>query len=269
MYFYSEKEGIGKTGFFNWLIDEVISDNYCVMCDMNKVLSKFNSTLDKNLLCVFNETKEFGEEYTENDKLKSIISDYKLIIENKGLDCRKITNNSKQIILSNNINSVKIKKNDRRYCVLELNNTYACNKTYFNQFYKIDLNQTSACAFYNYLMNIDIDGWDHEKMPITNIKIEIMRSNRNYVEKFLFDLYNNEYEHDLLELNNDKTISSSTLYMIFIDWHKKNGLPKPLSSHSFVNRLYEIIPRQKVNYNNKRVNRVIINKKIIENALNK
>ena len=40
---------------------------------------------------------------------------------------------------------------------INLNNDYTCNKEYFNKFYKIDLNQTSACVFYNYLMNINLN----------------------------------------------------------------------------------------------------------------
>ena len=157
LYMYSEKEGAGKTGFFNWFIDKIVGDQYCIMCDMNKILGKFNSALDRNLLCVFNETKDFGEGYTEDNKLKSIISDTKHVIENKGMDCRKVTNNSKIVITTNNINLVRIKKNDRRYCVLNLNNDYACNKEYFNKFYKTDLNQISTCAFYIYLINVNLN----------------------------------------------------------------------------------------------------------------
>ena len=59
------------------------------MCDINKILSKFNLTLNKNLLCLVNKTKKFDEKYTKNDKFKLIILNTKYIIKNKTIDCEK------------------------------------------------------------------------------------------------------------------------------------------------------------------------------------
>ena len=116
-------------------------------------------------------------------------------------------------------------------------------------------------------MNVNLDNWDHEKIPTTNIKKEIIESNGNYTEKFLSDLYNEEYEHDLLQLDSDKPISGAMLYIIFMDWHKTNRLPKQMSSQGFTTQLYKIIPRQKIIYNGKKLNGINISKKIIENTL--
>ena len=59
------------------------------MCYINKILNKFNLTLNKNLLYMVNKTKKFNEKYTKNDKLKSVIQDTKHVIKNKSINCEK------------------------------------------------------------------------------------------------------------------------------------------------------------------------------------
>ena len=81
---------------------------------------------------------------------------------------------------------------------ISLNNDYTYNKEYFNKFYKIDLNQTSACVFYNYLININLNNWNHKKIFMINIKKKIIKFNKNYTKKILLNIYNKEYKHDLL-----------------------------------------------------------------------
>jgi hypothetical protein len=156
--FISEKQGVGKTGFLQWIVNNIVDEQYCVICDMDKVLTRFNSILNKNLLYIFNKVKNYHIGFIEIEKFKSLITNTYHVIENKCIDCRKVHNYSKFIITTNNYYPIVVHENDRRFCFIECSNGQTCNRTYFEQLYGKDLNQNSVKSFYNYLMNVDFDG---------------------------------------------------------------------------------------------------------------
>ncbi len=69
---FKSVQGTGKNVFWNWFATEIIGI-YGVVCeDMDKLIGRFNATIDSKLLTIGDEIGNFGGAYKSNDRLKSL-----------------------------------------------------------------------------------------------------------------------------------------------------------------------------------------------------
>ena len=87
------------------------------------------------LLIVLNEVKG-KDTYAHTDLFKARITDDKREVELKGKDMIQINNYSSYILNTNNLNSVNAGDKDRRFCVLDCNNSEINDKMCFKQYEK-------------------------------------------------------------------------------------------------------------------------------------
>ena len=185
---------------------------------IEQVLGRFNSSLENSLLLVCNEVKNYSIAHSEADKFKSLITDKSQNIEQKGKEVYKITDYSNWVICSNNIFTIKVESDDRRFFCLELNDCYRGDHKYF-----VDLsdamNDSTAVIFYKYLMNIDLTDWIPVNIPMTDLKADMQEASKPLDQRFIDDVKNGEYE---VELHNRK-IFLDIFYYQFIKWCELNG----------------------------------------------
>ena len=171
--------------------------------DIDDIAGKFNAAIENKKLIVCNELQSADQSRNLNsDKLKSIITDKSLRVNEKFEPKRQTDNVANFIFVSNHLNPLKMESKDRRYCVMKVSEKYCQNTEYFGnlcsgftkEFYK---------HLFTYYMQRDISNYNHREIPMTDAKEFIMNANKDmykiFVEEF-HQMIDNISGPDLYEL---------------------------------------------------------------------
>ena len=180
---------------------------------------KFNSEISGKLLVMFEELETMGksEWMSVSCKLKRQITSKTLQIEKKGQDIREEKNLNNYILLSNND---AIQDDDgRRYFILDINTKYIKDEDYFNELHSY-FNDETGQAFYSYLLEIDLTGYNAQKYPMTKSKLDSFSKRLDNIYKFIKQEY-------ILKNNGLNKVSLKDLYQQYEVWcHYQNIKPK-------------------------------------------
>lgn len=152
-------QGVGKDLFFNWFGCLLGNDYYLNIVNLGDIFGDHNEPIDRKVLIVMNEA-EGSETYKIIEKIKFNITAKELTINPKGFKQYKINNTGTYIILTNNDNPIKIDCQDRRFCLIECNNSKANNRQYMNDLINEMNSKEYDVLFYKYLIDLDSDNFD-------------------------------------------------------------------------------------------------------------
>lgn len=111
-------QGTGKNLMFDHVIKKIFGSNNSVTLDSNKLLSTFDEHLDKCLWLCYNESEMTAQQRSKvNGKLKQLITDDTIHIEEKFKSKRQVRLWNRTIIYSNDEVPVKLEVDDRRFIV--------------------------------------------------------------------------------------------------------------------------------------------------------
>lgn len=217
-------QGTGKNLICNFICNIINPAYTIILTNFDKLTGKFNNVLENKLLTICNEISSFGGDFKQNDKLKSIITDTKQIIEPKGQDAYSINNYSRFIFLTNNDWPVKIEKDDRRYFCMKVSDSMKGNQEYYKKVAEAYENKEVQKAFFNYFTNYDLKGVNIRNPPMSKLKAEMKWRNRdNLPIKHL-----TEYIND-----NEDFYETNTLYQEFKDWCITEGEKPNITLRSY------------------------------------
>ena len=191
-------EGTGK-GFLldNLIIPYIYGDTIATTTHgLTQITQRFNSILMNKLFICCNEVSTQGQFHSSFEKLKAIITDPTISIEKKGIDIfNSYPNHCNFVFTTNNLDSVKLGKSDRRYVCLETSDRYKGNYEYFANLMSY-CDQTTANHFYTYISGL-AKTRNVKRIPNTRLKTEMQMNAFSSVDKF--------YD-DMLEAINDRDI---------------------------------------------------------------
>lgn len=192
-------EGCGKDSFFDYFGKTILNAKYYLNEDnIELIFGRFNQCIENKLIVVINETSG-GDTFNKINRIKNAITRTVNIIERKGIEAYENRNNIFFFFLTNNEVAMKIDMNDRRFVCIDCDSSIAQNKLYFDELYKDFDNDDIAIAFYEYLMNRDIEEFDFIKdRPDTNFYKTLREHNIHPFLKFI----ENEYEDNFNESSN-------------------------------------------------------------------
>jgi hypothetical protein len=182
-------EGAGK----GILLDEFIRpliygfQNSVILQGLSKIVQRFNSVLMDKLLVCSNEVNSNEGFHDTFDTLKALITDKTFCPEKKGLDVftdYPIPCNF--IFTTNNHDSVKLGKTDRRYLCLETSSRHKNNFDYFDQLDK-SFTQEVADHFYTYIKRLPKKR-NLRNIPMTPLKEEMLSHSRTSFDLFWKDV---------------------------------------------------------------------------------
>ena len=131
--------------------------------------------------------------YTNSETFKARITDPKRDFEPKGLKSFNGVNYVNYMGATNNINSVNVGDNDRRFCVMTCNNPKANDKEYFMKFdIEIVKNEEAVRCIYEYLKTFSIEKY------VPNRLFQLYRPTDDALYQDLKE-YNREIEWSFLE----------------------------------------------------------------------
>ena len=152
-------QGVGKDTLINF-IQKIIGNDYAERFDKpDLIFGKFNGSIENKILCVLNESSG-KDNFVITENIKDAITRNTTNIHNKGLKPYTVKDACSFIFLTNNDNPIQIPADDRRFFCLEVADTYANNREYFNPLYEEIKTGEYIKAFYNYFKNLDISKYD-------------------------------------------------------------------------------------------------------------
>lgn len=184
----SSLQGTGKNFIFDYLAKKIFGYKYySYFNNLSDLTGKFTSMLNNKVLVVCDELGTWSGDMDTATKLKGMITNPDQKKELKGKDAIMIKDFSNYVFFSNYDNFLKVEgKGDRRYCVGEVNAKHKGDREYFNNLgikmgfdLKVrNLTPTEkqeatirAKHFFHYLMNRSLVGFNHEKIPKTELRV--------------------------------------------------------------------------------------------------
>ena len=216
---------------------------------IDSVVGKFNAILENKKLLVLNELQSIdANKYLNSDALKSIITDYKININQKNEPERLAENVANFIMVSNNNIPIKIENSDRRYLVTTTSDDHLKDYKYFDNLFA-QFNEQFYENLFTFFMTLDISNTNLRRIPETEAKDTIVEASMSSYELFvreywqdiqdipgprLFELYN-----EFVERNKFATCSSRT----FIANIKQfTGQPKTKRIDKKPTSVYSLLP---------------------------
>jgi hypothetical protein len=209
-------QGCGKSTVGEYMLRKIIGlDKMIITSKTDKMFGRFVNTQGK-LLAVLNEASG-KDTFNICDILKDAITCSTTEQEKKGIDAVTITDYTNYIFTTNNINSVKIPEDDRRFMPIEVNEQHKNDKTYFKALYDILDNNVIMRKFYEELMERDLSEFN---LVIDRPETELMRDmrsmNRNCIKQFI-TYWKEKVMTNMSEDGNfmEKKMSATQLYECF------------------------------------------------------
>ena len=78
------KQGSGKNIIWEWIGNYILGRQYSlVLGDIDRLFSRFSAIIENRMLTILDEISNYGGAYKSNNKLKNIITQNEIVIEQK------------------------------------------------------------------------------------------------------------------------------------------------------------------------------------------
>jgi hypothetical protein len=178
------EQGTGKNVFTDILCKLLTRYANSNITNIDSIIGKFNTSIENTKLIVCNEMASIDtNKYLNSDVMKAVITEPTTEVNAKCCQVRKIQNVANLIIVSNNMNPIRIEQDDRRYVVMKVSSEYKNEKEYFTQLLNLPANFYQN--LFSFFMTRDISTFDPRKIPQTQAKEEMKQATRSQIEVFI------------------------------------------------------------------------------------
>jgi hypothetical protein len=235
-------QGTGKGLLSEFFGKQILGHRYSiVLSDIEQLIGKFNSQLENKLLTICDEIQNYGGAHKSNDKLKSLITQTECTIERKGVDSVSVSDYNNFMFLTNNDWIVKVEASDRRYFILDCDNSLANNKEYFAPLVSSTEDPETARHFFHYLAHRDLSGWNGRNIPDSDFKHELKLNSVPSPIRYLIDLVKGETDGRLAFNAGVLRQHTETLYAHFRNWSNDCGIIENMTKDAFSKHLSKVI----------------------------
>jgi len=164
--------------------------------------------------------------------IKGLISDKKMIINNKGINQYEIDSHHRFLGTTNGEDPILTKNGDRRNLVIRCSDEKKGDAEYFANLRELmeDVNVVKTC--YEYFKNLDgLKDFGKIPVPFTEYQKNIQEANRDLIELWLEDFTRENYDDNEVELLGKEQ------YTYFGAWCKTKGLENHLTAIQFGKKL--------------------------------
>ncbi|GET57266.1 poxvirus D5 protein [Rhizophagus irregularis DAOM 181602=DAOM 197198] len=238
-------------------------ENFLSTTRLEDVMGRFNAAVRAKKLIILNECDMSGKEWHgANNRLKSLITEPYISIEEKGIDVKVIDDFAGYMILSNHAMPIRIEMGDERFVALNVLAKYKGNREYFSSLVKVLENLDTVSSFMSYLLSRDLTGFNPRSIPDTQMKRELIEASIPNPQRFI------QYYLEMMWPDNCDTleIPCTNFYSTYQNWCSEKGENKTLSDNKFGMEIKQFAPKMRVSRSGTRINYYILDKaKIVEN----
>lgn len=159
------RQGTGKGMFFN-LLRAIWSRTTLLVTDIDQVVGRFNACLERNYAVCMDEAL-FAGDRKALDRLKSMITEPHINIEQKYQPARSIESVHRFFAASNHDHFAHVEMDDRRFVFLAVSDIHQQDATYFAQLAANLHDPTAVGAFVHHLQGLDISSFNVRRKPNT------------------------------------------------------------------------------------------------------
>ncbi|SHL47317.1 primase-helicase family protein [Bradyrhizobium lablabi] len=246
-------QGAGK-GIFVRSFGSIFGEHFAHIANGDQLTGRFNASIGKSCLVFLDEAVWAGDKKAEG-VLKGLITEPSLSLEAKFRDPITVENRLRIIVASNNEWAVPAGIGDRRWLILNVDNSYAGTNhaTYFDALGS-EIENGGAAAMLHDLLAIDLSGFNVKKVPRTAAKAQQQALSLPSIEAWLYQVLQ-DGAIDLPSLNqllgakeewkaNGLMISKDWAYAAYEGFSKKNRDFKPAGRSQWSKRLNAILGSQ-------------------------
>ena len=158
-------QGVGKGTFFELLLT-IWQKTALLVSSIDQVLGRFNGILERNFIVMLDEALFSGDKKAA-EKLKSLVTEERLLIENKYESQKSITSFHRFFAASNKSHFLNVDADDRRLLFLRVSEFKAQNVTYYANIRDAFKNKEIMGAFLQNLITRDISKFNYRERPKT------------------------------------------------------------------------------------------------------
>ena len=155
-------QGAGKNIIVDMLV-QAFGEHATIAVKPNDLVGQFNDSLGTSVLVFANEAV-WGGDKTLEGALKTLVTDEEIVIEKKYIPKYRVTNCVHLIMASNNDWAAPIDMDDRRFVVLDLDESRKKDLEYFKTL-RAEIKHGGREAFVHELLTLDIAGFDPRDRP--------------------------------------------------------------------------------------------------------
>jgi len=232
-------QGGGKGVFLSHILKPLFGDNQTIQVEDEQLKSSFNGWIKNVAFIAFNEVAHDNRGRNSlNSKIKSIITDPSITVNEKNIRTYQLDNNINCIFYSNEKVPLLVERSDRRFTIMETGGNLA-NKKWFEVPKSFDRFKSELPNFAQYLWNYDIN-FKKANTPLENrMKKVLISAAQNRWEEFAHHLKNGDkewfqemapdnifYRFKWDDLVNEKRLEKDSAYNLFKDLYDMNDLSK-------------------------------------------
>ena len=236
-------EGTGKTSLYE-LIRSIMGDSFCFSTARPEktIFSQFNSCLKNKILVNLNEPNfnSFKEGF---DEFKSLITDQKFSLEEKGRAKIELSNYMWFILTTNNEKLFPLSTTDRRFFFMKTSDLLAGNVAYFNKLNECFTDKDFQHTIFNYLKEVFIENYDFQHIQRTcktQYHKTLIEGSKNpffqFLQEFIEDDENDSYIND----DEGYEITPKKLIEIYKKYCRDNDINKMDNGMSIKSKLLRI-----------------------------
>lgn len=193
------QKGTGK-GTLGRIMTEIFGAHGIQISNSRHLTGNFNAHL-RAVAFLFSDEAFFAGDKAGEGVLKSIITEDKIIIEQKGIDAVAVKNRLKIIMASNNDWVIPTSADERRFFCLDVSTKYQGNHKYWNQLNSFIRNGGTG-AFLYHLLSINLLDFNVYQMPNTSGLDSQKLQSLGSIESLIHDwLYAGEIKCGWSEIN--------------------------------------------------------------------
>jgi len=185
---FNGPQGTGKDSFWEFVGSLMGAELYLPNARIeDDVCGRFNFISSRRLLIQCQEvSRDVAKKY--KDKIKSLVTQTRGIYEDKGV--KQVTFNSyeRYVFTTNEDVPMFIEQGERRSCIFTPSAEHCRDTNYWDTLIADYRNPAIQRAFYDYLMAIDLTGWDITKRPITDTYRDVAIVSAPALARFFGDL---------------------------------------------------------------------------------
>jgi hypothetical protein len=227
---FKSHQGFGKDLLINF-IEKMLGDHYVYRtAETDDIFGNFNSVIRDKIVLQLNEL-EGKDGFSNKEKLKNLITQEKVKINEKNVKAYSQTNYLRIVICSNNLTPIEIPCDNRRYCVFQ---STQCKPSisYFEKLANYLSSKDAIYTLYDYFNNVNIEDIildDPKVRPITSAYKEMKQVVPLYKyinEMFKDEEYKNEFVDNfkIHKKTGDVIIQPNKIMSCHKDWASCNNI---------------------------------------------
>ncbi len=208
-------QGTGKNSLADYVLSPFLGQKYCKTVSNDDLRSQFNGIFENALFVYFNEVRpDFRESSTVYEKLKALITDNTMLINEKNIKVREANNLLNSLFFTNNSVPLVIEESDRRYSI------FTANVRLEDKFSKeeikeiIDAIPGELINFWSIVMGIDFDRSLATKCYVNEAKKIIIQTTQEWAYLLADYLLKKDIQELIKFLSADMAVSRIPIFVI-------------------------------------------------------